>query len=194
MNSQRIEAQTRQVHSGTIETLRDRHTLCDEPDRPTHIAGHHRRGWRSNRWKTTTYRPGMTAGSGRRANLDVPLGHSTKVAFASNSQFVLFGALFAPSWRPRHPLQGNLYARLMLGIQSSGWGPDEGKRMGQLRRHVVLRDTLEARLAERARELRNEAAGLAPCAAKEALIRLARHAEAGAHLSGKLSSPGLMPN
>jgi hypothetical protein len=66
--------------------------------------------------------------------------------------------------------------------------------MGQLRQRVVQRDTLEARLAERARELRNEAAALAPCAAKEALLKLARYAETSAHLSGRLCSPGLVPN
>ena len=91
-------------------------------------------------------------------------------------------------------LRGDFYARLRLGIVSSGWGFVEEKRMRQLRHRVVQRDTLEARLAERARELRNEAAALSPCAAQEALIKLARYAETSAHLSARLSSPGLMPH
>jgi hypothetical protein len=53
--------------------------------------------------------------------------------------------------------------------------------------------SLEERLAEEAKLLREEAKLLRPGAARDALIRRARQAETGAHISEWLSSPGLRP-
>jgi hypothetical protein len=50
---------------------------------------------------------------------------------------------------------------------------------------------LEGRLAEEAKRLRAEAKLLSPGAKREELIRRARQAEIGAHISEWLSSPGL---
>ena len=49
--------------------------------------------------------------------------------------------------------------------------------MGQTRRQVIPTDTLEARMAERARKLREQADELAPGGAKETLLKLARQSE-----------------
>lgn len=61
--------------------------------------------------------------------------------------------------------------------------------MGQMRRRVVQTATLEARLLERARELRERAAKLAPGIEREALLKLARQAETGAGVSEWLRAP-----
>jgi hypothetical protein len=53
--------------------------------------------------------------------------------------------------------------------------------------------TLEARLAEEAKRLREEAKMLPPGALREELIRKARHAETAAHVNEWLTSPGLRP-
>jgi hypothetical protein len=53
--------------------------------------------------------------------------------------------------------------------------------------------TLEARLAEQAKRLREEAKMLPPGALREELIRKARHAETASHLNEWLKSPGLRP-
>jgi hypothetical protein len=53
--------------------------------------------------------------------------------------------------------------------------------------------TLEARLAEEAKRLREEAKLLPPGALREELIRKARHAETASHLNEWLTSPGLRP-
>ena len=52
---------------------------------------------------------------------------------------------------------------------------------------------LEDRHAEEAKRLRDEAKALKPGAAREALIRKARQAETGSHMSEWLRSPGLRP-
>ena len=51
--------------------------------------------------------------------------------------------------------------------------------------------SLEQRLAEEAKRLRAEAKLLPPGAKREELLRRARQAETGSHLSEWLSSPGL---
>ncbi len=53
--------------------------------------------------------------------------------------------------------------------------------------------SLEERLAEEAKRLRAEAKLLPPGAARDALIRRARQAEIGSHMSEWLRSPGLRP-
>lgn len=50
---------------------------------------------------------------------------------------------------------------------------------------------LQERLAEEARHLRAKAKSLRPGTAREALIRKARQAETGSHITEWLSSPGL---
>ncbi|MCC8959933.1 hypothetical protein H8B02_42970 [Bradyrhizobium sp. Pear77] len=51
------------------------------------------------------------------------------------------------------------------------------------RRVVIETDTLAARLAERAKELRGQADELAPGGAKDTLLELAQFAETSAHMS-----------
>ncbi|MBR0874479.1 hypothetical protein JQ633_29270 [Bradyrhizobium tropiciagri] len=51
------------------------------------------------------------------------------------------------------------------------------------RRRVVQTDSLEARLLERAEQLRGQAAALLPDLEKEALLKFARQAETGAGVS-----------
>jgi len=51
--------------------------------------------------------------------------------------------------------------------------------------------SLEDRLVEEAKRLREEANSLPPGIAREQAIRKARQAEAGSHISEWLSSPGL---
>ena len=53
--------------------------------------------------------------------------------------------------------------------------------------------SLEERLAEEAKRLRAEAKLLPPGAARDELIRRARQAETGSHMSEWLRSPGLRP-
>jgi hypothetical protein len=61
----------------------------------------------------------------------------------------------------------------------------------QLRRRFKQTDLLEDRLAEEAKRLREKAEELKPGAARDDLIRRARQAEIGAHMSEWLRSPGL---
>ena len=63
----------------------------------------------------------------------------------------------------------------------------------QYRRRINQTKTLEARLSEEAKRLREEAKLLPPGAEREELIRKARRAETTAHLSEWLNSPGLQP-
>ena len=63
----------------------------------------------------------------------------------------------------------------------------------QRRRFTQQTDQLEDRLAEEAKRLREETKLLKPGAARDALIRRARQAETGAHMSDWLRSPGLRP-
>lgn len=63
------------------------------------------------------------------------------------------------------------------------------------RRRIKQIESLEIRLSEEAKRLREEAKSLPPGAAREALIRKARQAETGAHMTEWLMSPGLQaPN
>jgi hypothetical protein len=54
-------------------------------------------------------------------------------------------------------------------------------------------ESLEQRLAQEAKRLREEAKLLPPGAEREGLIRRARQAERGSHMSEWLRSPGLQP-
>ena len=59
------------------------------------------------------------------------------------------------------------------------------------RRHFEQTQSLEERLAEEAKRLRKEAKLLPPGAVRETLLRKARQAETGSHMSEWLSSPEL---
>jgi len=59
------------------------------------------------------------------------------------------------------------------------------------RRRFTQTQSLEERLAEEAKRLRAEAKSLPHGAKREELIRKARQAETGSHMSEWLSSPGL---
>ncbi|SCB54064.1 hypothetical protein GA0061098_102319 [Bradyrhizobium shewense] len=61
------------------------------------------------------------------------------------------------------------------------------------RRRFKQTTTLEVRLAEEATRLRAKAALLPPGATREELLRKARQAETGSHMSEWLRSPGLQP-
>jgi hypothetical protein len=61
------------------------------------------------------------------------------------------------------------------------------------RRHFTQTDSLEVGLANEATRLRNEARGTPHGVERERLMRRARQAETGSHLSAWLSSPSLQP-
>ena len=61
------------------------------------------------------------------------------------------------------------------------------------RRRFKQIKSLEERLTEQAKRLREEAKLLPPSAEREQLIRRARQAETGSHVSEWLRSPGLQP-
>jgi hypothetical protein len=61
------------------------------------------------------------------------------------------------------------------------------------RRRVRQSSPLEVRLAEEAKRLREKAKELPPGAAREEMIRKARQAETGSHMTEWLTSPGLQP-
>jgi hypothetical protein len=61
------------------------------------------------------------------------------------------------------------------------------------RRRFSPRQSLEERLAEEAKRLRAEAKLLSPGARRDEMIRRARQAETGSHMSEWLRSPGLRP-
>ncbi|MCA1501670.1 hypothetical protein [Bradyrhizobium sp. NBAIM14] len=61
------------------------------------------------------------------------------------------------------------------------------------RRRFKQTRSLEERLAEEARRLRDEAAQLPHGPAREQVIRKARQCETGSHMSEWLKSPGLQP-
>jgi hypothetical protein len=61
------------------------------------------------------------------------------------------------------------------------------------RRRFTHAQSLEERLAEEAKRLRAEAKLLPPGAIRDEMIRKARQAEIGSHVSEWLSSPGLRP-
>jgi hypothetical protein len=62
-----------------------------------------------------------------------------------------------------------------------------------MRRRFKQTKSLEERLSEEAKRLREEAKLLAPSAVREALLRKARQAETGSHMSEWLRSPELQP-
>ena len=59
------------------------------------------------------------------------------------------------------------------------------------RRRFKQTEQLEDRLAEEAKRLREEAKLLQPGATRDGLVRKARQAEIGSHISEWLKSPGL---
>jgi hypothetical protein len=61
------------------------------------------------------------------------------------------------------------------------------------RRHFIQTQSLEVRLANEATKLRKEARGTPQGIERERLMRRARQAETGSHLSAWLNSPGLQP-
>jgi hypothetical protein len=63
----------------------------------------------------------------------------------------------------------------------------------QHRRRFKQTRSLEIRLAEVAKRLREEAKLLPPGVQREELIRKARQAETGSHMTEWLTSPGLRP-
>jgi hypothetical protein len=63
----------------------------------------------------------------------------------------------------------------------------------QKRRRFKQTISLEERLAEEARRLREEAESLPPGPVRDDALRRARQAETGSHMSEWLRSPGLQP-
>ena len=61
------------------------------------------------------------------------------------------------------------------------------------RRRITQIDPLEVRLANEAAKLRKQAKGTPYGIERDRLMRRARQAEMGAHISEWLSSPGLQP-
>ncbi|MET4804588.1 hypothetical protein [Bradyrhizobium sp. LB11.1] len=61
------------------------------------------------------------------------------------------------------------------------------------RRRFKQTEPLEQRLAKEAERLKEEAKNLPPGAEREILLRKARQAEIGTHLTEWLTSPGLRP-
>lgn len=61
------------------------------------------------------------------------------------------------------------------------------------RRRFKQTTSLDQRLEEQAKRLRQEARGLAPGVERDRLIRRARQAEVAAHMNEWLSSRGLQP-
>ena len=61
------------------------------------------------------------------------------------------------------------------------------------RRRVDQTASLEQRLTDEAKQLREKASWLPPGAARDDLLRKARQCETGSHMSGWLTSPGLQP-
>lgn len=65
--------------------------------------------------------------------------------------------------------------------------------MGLKRRRIKQTRSLEERLAEEAKRLREEAKLLPPGSDRENMLRKARQAETGSHVSEWLRSPELKP-
>jgi hypothetical protein len=61
------------------------------------------------------------------------------------------------------------------------------------RHRITQIESLEARLANEAAKLRKEAVGTPHGVERERLMRRARQAETGSHISEWLGSPGLQP-
>ena len=76
-------------------------------------------------------------------------------------------------------------------LEPCGVGPVSiGESIVMQRRRFKQTLSLEERLAEEAKRLREEAKSLPPGARREELLRKARQAETGSHMSEWLSSPG----
>jgi hypothetical protein len=65
--------------------------------------------------------------------------------------------------------------------------------MTERRRRFKQSNSLEERLSDEAKRLREEAKLLPPGAVREQVLRKARQAETGSHMSEWLRSPGLKP-
>ncbi len=65
------------------------------------------------------------------------------------------------------------------------------ERAVSMKRHLIHTQSLEQRLGIQAERLRKEARGTPPGIERQRLIRKARLAETGSHLSDWLRSPGL---
>ncbi|NLS69614.1 hypothetical protein E3H11_11945 [Bradyrhizobium brasilense] len=61
--------------------------------------------------------------------------------------------------------------------------------MGEIRRRVIQTETLEERLAGRAKELRDRARAMPAGVERDALLKRAKQAEAGSQMSEWLRSP-----
>lgn len=61
------------------------------------------------------------------------------------------------------------------------------------RRRIKHSTSLEERLTNKARQLRDQAKTLPPGAEREELLRKARQTETASHMSGWLNSPGSQP-
>jgi len=61
------------------------------------------------------------------------------------------------------------------------------------RRRIIQTRSLEERMAEQAVKLKDQAQQLPAGAEREALLKRARLAETGSHISDWLTSPGLRP-
>ncbi|QOZ73166.1 hypothetical protein [Bradyrhizobium arachidis] len=66
--------------------------------------------------------------------------------------------------------------------------------MTQHRRRVIQTRSLEERMAEQATKLKEQASQLPAGAEREALLKRARIAQTGVHLSDWLRSPGQRPH
>jgi len=71
--------------------------------------------------------------------------------------------------------------------------PTEKWNNAMQRRRFRQTQSLEARLAEEAKRLREAAKLLRPSPERDEMIRKARQAETGSHMSEWLRSPGLQP-
>ena len=65
--------------------------------------------------------------------------------------------------------------------------------MQQRRHHFKQNDRIEQRLADEAKRLREEAELVGPGSLRDELLRRARRAEIGSHISEWLTSPSLQP-
>ena len=72
-------------------------------------------------------------------------------------------------------------------------GPVMEDRAMQQRKRIKQTMSLEERLAEEARRLREEAESLPHGPVRDTALRRARQAETGSHMSEWLTSPGLRP-
>jgi hypothetical protein len=116
-------------------------------------------------------------------SLSIPSSKISYLAANSQPQFELFIWELTP--RFRHIRIGS--------AEPCGLGPASTGEIAMHRRHFKRTQSLEERLAQEAKRLREEAKLLPPGALREELIRRARHAETASHLNEWLMSPGLRP-